>query len=490
MKDITKNTYQYHEDIYKFKSIENKPKKDSQLILLTSINPTSHGEGKTTTLIGLTDAFNYYNYDAIGCLRQPSIGPYLGFKGGATGSGNCSIKNDSVINLGLTGDFDKIALVNNLIASIVENELFQKLEDIDLKTFRWRRCVDLNDRSLREIKYKVGDESHSSSYTITAASDIMALFTLCNNEDDFINKLGNVVICKTKKGKDIKIKDLNIMESIREIIHNALIPNLVFTKRNNPIIMHGGPFANIAHGTSSLISIKQAMSEAKYTFVECGFGSDLGLEKFINIVTRQGNIVPNLVVYAISFASLKTHGENNNEKMVEFLKKHLSICDSFNLNNVVLLNKFANDNDEEVESFIKYAQEQGIKIMISNLYNDPLNKSKKIVDFILNNLQNNKIKYTYKLEDNLEAKIDKVSKSIYGAKKVVYSKKAKEILNNNNKLNYYLCIAKDYKEIIPTDKVLRVKDIYINHAANLIVPITGNIFLMPGLPKKPNAKSK
>ncbi len=482
------NTYQYHEDIYKFKKINNKPKKDSQLILLTSINPTAHGEGKTTTLIGLTDAFNYFKYDAIGCLRQPSIGPYLGFKGGATGSGNCSIKNDEFINLGLTGDFEKIALVNNLIASIIENELFQKLQDVDLKTLKWRRCVDLNDRSLREISYKINDESHKSSYTITAASDIMALFTLCEDENDFINKLGEVVICKTKKGKVIKIKDLEIMESIRSIIHNALIPNLVFTKRGNPIIMHGGPFANIAHGTSSLISIKQAMSESKYTFVECGFGSDLGLEKFINIVTRVGNIVPNLVIYTISFASLKVHGENDEAKMLEFLNKHLNICQGFNLNNIVLLNKFANDDEKEIASFIKRAEEEGIKIMVSNLYNDPLSKSKKIVDFVINNLKSNKIKYSYKLEQTLDDKINSVAKNIYGAKKVIYTKKAKEILENNNKLNYYLCMAKDYKEILPSNKILKVRDIYINQAANLVVPIIGNIFLMPGLPKKPNAK--
>ncbi len=490
MKDILKNTYQYHDDIYKFKRINLKPKKDSQLILLTSINPTSHGEGKTTTLIGLTDAFNYYNYDAIGCLRQPSIGPYLGFKGGATGSGNCSIKNDKIINLGLTGDFQKIDLVNNLIASIIENELFQKSIDVDLKTLKWRRCVDLNDRSLRDIKYKIGNEQHHSSYTITAASDIMALFTLCNDENDFINKLANVVICKTKQGEEIKIKDLEIMGSIREIIHIALIPNLVFTKRGNPIIMHGGPFANIAHGTSSLISIKQAMSEAKYTFVECGFGSDLGLEKFINIVTRQGGIKPNLVVYAISFASLKAHGNNDHEKMLDFLNKHLSICNSFNLNKIVLLNKFADDDKKTLNEFIKYAHHNNIKIMVSDLYNEPLSKSKKVVDFILDNLEDNKIRYTYKLDDDLETKINKVAKNIYGSKKVVYSKKAKEILKKHHNLNYYLCIAKDYKEIIPSDKILRVTDIYINQAANLVVPITGNIFLMPGLPKKPNAKLK
>ncbi len=487
MKIDMNNLYEYNKDIYKLKKINQKPNKNNNLIIITSINPTSFGEGKTTTLIGLVDLFNKYKYNASGCLRQPSIGPYFGLKGGATGGGKCSLKNDDFINLGLTGDFDKIATVNNLIMSIIENEIFHNLKDINQDSILWRRCVDLNDRSLRKISYKLNNKLFNTSYTITAASDIMALFSLCKNTDDFINKLDDAIICKTIDGKDVKIKDLNISNSIRKVISNALIPNVVKTQYDNTIYMHGGPFANIAHGTSSLISIKESISNSDYTFVECGFGSDLGLEKFINIVSREGKLNPKLAIYTISFESLKYHGDNDHNQMIDFLLKHLNIAKHFNLNCLVLLNRYENYND--VDEFIEKAKEFNIDIIKSNLYSGTFSQNKKIIDCILSKLENNELNFTYDLNETVLNKIEKISKNIYCSKKIIYSKKAKNIINNINNLDYYICVVKDSKQILPNNNILNIDDIHINHSARLIVPIQSSVMLMPGLPKKPNAKN-
>ncbi len=488
IKKLLKNSYRYNDWIFKMKEISQiKENKKNNLIVMTSINPTTYGEGKTTTLIGLVDAFNREKKSAIGCLRQPSIGPYLGMKGGATGGGSCSIKNDKIINLGLTGDFEKIMLLNNLIISIIENDYFQNNFDIDPKTIKWRRCIDLNDRSLRKIEYKINNTKIESSFTITSASDIMALFSLCKNWDDFKQKLESTPVCKTKKEKIIYIKDLNIIDSVKDIIFNSLNPNIVFTLKGNPIFMHGGPFANIAHGTNSLISTYEAINNSEYTFVESGFGSDLGLEKFINIVTRVGNLKPKLAVYSISFKSLKHHGNNDFKKMLDYLNSHVNIAKNFNLNYVILMNKFDDDNEIELNNFISFAKDNSIEIVISNLYND-LDDSKFIVNYIISKINENELSFSYKLEDKLETKIENIAKKIYNAKSVQYSKRAIDLLKEANKYKYYVCIAKDHKEIIPSNRILKINDIYINHSANLIVPICDNIFLMPGLPKIPRAR--
>lgn len=489
IKKLIKNSFEYNNDIYKIKSLSaNNNDHNNNLIVMTSINPTTFGEGKTTTLIGLVDAFNKEKKSAIGCLRQPSIGPYFGMKGGATGGGSCSIKNEKFINLGLTGDFDKIMLVNNLIVSIIENDYFQNNFDIDPKTIKWRRCVDLNDRSLREIEYKLKDYEVKSSFTITSASDIMALFSLCKNWEDFKSKIENAPICKNKKGKTIYIRDLNITESIKDIIYNSLNPNIVFTLRKNPIFMHGGPFANIAHGTNSLISTYEAIKNSEYTFIESGFGSDLGLEKFINIVSRIGNLKPKLAIYSISFKSLKHHGKNDFKLMINYLNKHINISKSLNINYVILMNKFHDDNVSELNDFISYARDNSIEIKISDLYNS-LDNSKEMVDYIINNIKDNDLSYSYDVNNKTREKIENIAKRIYGASKVEYSKNASELLKEADKYKYYVCIAKDHKEIVPSNNILKINDIYINHAANLIVPICSNIFLMPGLPKVPRARS-
>ena len=486
MKINNDSVYEYSKDIYKLKKISHKLNKNNNLIVITSINPTSFGEGKTTTLIGLVDLFNKYGYNASGCLRQPSIGPYFGLKGGATGGGKCSLKNEGFINLGLTGDFDKIAIVNNLIMSIIENEIFHNLKDIDINSILWRRCVDLNDRSLRKISYKLNNKLFNTSYTITAASDIMALFSLCKNVDDFVEKLDDAIVCKTNDGENIKIRDLNISKSIRKIISNALIPNVVKTKYNNNIYMHGGPFANIAHGTSSLISINESISNSEYTFVECGFGSDLGLEKFINIVSREGKLNPKLAIYTISFESLKHHGENDHKKMIDFLLKHLNISKQFNLNYLVLVNRYENFND--VDEFIKKAKESNIDLIKSNLYSGTFSQNKKIINCILSKLDSSKLNFTYELSNSVLEKIEKISKKIYCSKKTIYSKKAKNVIDIINNLDYYICVAKDSKQILPSNNILKIDDIHVNHSARLIVPIQSSVMLMPGLPKKPNAK--
>lgn len=491
---------------------ENNLNYKGKLILVTSINPTPSGEGKTTITIGINDCLNYYKQKSIACLRQPSMGPYFGIKGGATGFGQSSLKNNLLINTGFTGDFYFIEQANNLIYSIIENEIYQKSElNIDSKKIFWNRCIDLNDRCLRTINYDLKDKTINTNFSITAASKLMACFCLANSFDDLKEMLENTLIAFSKDNNPIYIKDLKIIDSILLILRNAFLPNLVFSKLNNPILVHGGPFANIAHGCNSIVATKIALKNYDYVITEAGFGSDLGMEKFLNIKCRKANLNPNLIVLTITLKALKYQAnfigdENNFElnrkailKGFNNVLKHIEIIKSFNLNYCVVINRFSNDDKKELFYLKDILKSNNIDCEISYLSKTSPNKNKQVFDLIERNIKDDtKINFTYHLDSDIFEKIENVATKIYGAKKVTFSIKARnKLINYKNYIdNYFVCFAKTFYSITGDSKKLNwpknfnisIKDIEFNHASKFVIPIVGDVFLMPGLPKIPNAK--
>ncbi|MDE7088424.1 MAG: formate--tetrahydrofolate ligase, partial [Malacoplasma sp.] len=384
-------------DFYKLKNdYEKINNSNNKLILVTSINPTPEGEGKTTTLIGLNDCLNYFGKSSLACLRQPSMGPFFGIKGGATGSGQCEILDAEKINCGFTGDFYEIEAANNLIMSIIENEIYFNSElDIDPNKIMWKRCIDINDRSLREIKYEIkkGIEI-KSGFTITAASYLMALFCIAKNKKDFKDKLDNTIVAFNKQNKPIYLKELKISDAIMLVLNNSLKPNLAFSKFGNPIIIHGGPFANIAHGCNSLIALTYAINKAEYVFTEAGFGSELGAEKFIDILCREANLIPDLVVLTITLKAVKHHGKTVLEKMnqkycakelidvgFENVKHHFNLLKKFNLNVCIIFNKFDSDDEKEL-NYLKSKSSSLTISTISTMWQDGPKNNKAIFDLI------------------------------------------------------------------------------------------------------------
>ncbi|MDE5775121.1 MAG: formate--tetrahydrofolate ligase, partial [Malacoplasma sp.] len=365
---------------------------------VTSINPTPEGEGKTTTLIGLNDCLNYFGKSSLACLRQPSMGPFFGIKGGATGSGQCEILNAEKINCGFTGDFYEIEAANNLIMSVIENEIYFNSElDINPNKIMWKRCIDINDRSLREIKYEIkkGVEI-KSGFTITAASYLMALFCIAKNKKDFKDKLDNTIVAFNKQNKPIYLKDLKISDAVMLVLNNSLKPNLAFSKFGNPIVIHGGPFANIAHGCNSLIALTYAINKAEYVFTEAGFGSELGAEKFIDILCREANLIPDLVVLTITLKAVKHHGktvlEKTNQKYCvkklidvgfENVKHHFNLLKKFNLNVCIIINKFDSDDEKEL-NYLKSKSCSLTISAISTMWQDGPKNNKAIFDLIVN----------------------------------------------------------------------------------------------------------
>ncbi len=485
---------------------------NNKLILVTSINPTPEGEGKTTTLIGLNDCLNYYGKSSLACLRQPSMGPFFGIKGGATGSGKCEILDAEKINCGFTGDFYEIEAANNLIMSIIENEIYFDSElNIDPNKIMWKRCIDINDRSLREIKYKIKkDVEIKSSFTITAASYLMALFCLAKNKKDFKTKLDNTIIAFNIYNKPVYLKDLKISDTIMLILNKALMPNLAFSKFNNPIIIHGGPFANIAHGCNSLIALIYALNKAEYVFTEAGFGSELGAEKFIDILCQEANLIPDLVVLTITLKAVKHHGkiilEKTNKKYCEKelidtgfenVKLHFNLLKKFNLNICIIINKFDSDNQKEL-NYLKLKSDSLTKTEISTMWKDGPTNNKSIFELIVNNVKKpEKINFIYDVREEAVSKINKLTISSYQSRNVVYSEKAKEKLNDFHSYinNFYICGAKTPFAFSTSQNFINfenfdalVENIEINFAAKFIIPIYSQVFLMPGLPIEPNAK--
>lgn len=497
------------------KKLENK--KDGKLILVTAINPTKAGEGKTTTTIGLGEAFAKLDKKAILALREPSMGPVFGLKGGATGGGYAQVVPMDEINLHFTGDMHAITSANNLISACIDNHLyFGNSLNIDPDKIVWKRCLDLNDRALRELVIGQGKKNgviRKEYFNITVASEVMAILCLCKDLDDFGDKIGEAIVAYTYDNKVVKVKDLNIVGSLKVLMKDAIKPNLVQTLENTPALIHGGPFANIAHGCNSLIATKLGLKLADYCITEAGFGADLGAEKFLNIKCREGNIKPNAVVIVATIRALKMHGgvlkEDLDKQDVESLKKgisnlekHIENIKKYNLPYVVAINKFISDTDEEIDCLIKYCKERNVEVEICEGFvkggEGAYNLAKKVIE--LCEQDNSKFAYLYKKNDTLVNKIEKICKDMYGADGVEFSDKAlediEELKKHNLDNNLLICMAKTPASLTDDDKIvgrpenfkIHVREIQISNGVKFAVVITGNVLTMPGLPKVPAAE--
>ena len=483
----------------------------SKLILVTAINPTKAGIGKTTVSIGLADAFTLKNKKVCLALREPSQGPVFGVKGGATGGGYSQIQPMEDINLHFNGDFHAITSANNLLCAMIDNHIFQGNQlEIDENSIMFNRCMDMNDRALRDITIN-GKHSHFEKFNITAASEIMAIMCVAENLDDLKQRLGNILVAFNQKGKPVYARDLHAENAMAILLKDALKPNLVQTLAGTPAIVHCGPFANIAHGCNSIIATKTAMSLANYVITEAGFGSDLGAEKFLDFKCRLAGLKPNCVVIVATIRALKLHGGASEKDLskedLEALKrgmpnliKHIkNMLNVYHVPTVVTLNRYVTDSKEEV-ALAKKLVEPYAKLVINDVWKKGGKGALQLADEVLNACEenNDNFTYAYKLEDSVENKIKQIVTKVYGGKGADYSEKAKQKLKLIKKLkltDYPVIIAKtqfslsDNKNLLgaPTDFVVHVDDIEIKTGAGFLVVICGSMLLMPGLPKVPAA---
>ena len=490
-----------------------KNKKEGKLILVTAINPTPLGEGKTTTSIGLADGLNAINKNAILALREPSLGPVFGIKGGATGGGHSQVAPMEDINLHFTGDIHAITSANNLLSAIIDNHIFQGNE-LGFEKITWKRCVDLNDRALRTVEIGLSGEKNMTPredhFDITVASEIMAIFCLATSIKDLKRRLGNIIVGYNKEKNPIYCHDLNAEGSLTVLLKDALNPNIVQTLENNPAIIHGGPFANIAHGCNSILATKMAMKLGDYTVTEAGFGADLGAEKFLDIKCRQMGISPDAVVIVATLRALKYHGgvakdevNNENEEAlkegINNLLKHVENIKKYGLNPIVAINKFTSDTEKEIEILQNELEGKVEFSLLENWAKGGIG-AKDLAEKVVRICEKPKnFKPIYELNLSLEEKIEKVAKEIYGAKNVLYSEEAKidiEQIRNLAK-NMPVCIAKTQYSFSDDPKNLLCKnpfDIHISsvelkNGAEFVVVKTGKIMTMPGLPKNPAAEN-
>ena len=471
-----------------------------KLILVTAMTSNKYGIGKTTISIGLADALNKLGYKTVLALREPSMGPVFGIKGGATGGGLATVQPSDEINLHFMGDFHAIAQANNLLSSIIDNHIFQGNElKIDTNKIFFKRCLDVNDRSLREIEYEIAGKKIKTGFNITAASEAMAVLSLSNSLDDLKENLGNILVALNENGDPVFARDLNAHESMTILLKDAIKPNKVKTLENTDALIHLGPFANIAHGCNSVIATKTALSLGDYCVTEAGFGTDLGAEKFINIKTRVMGQTPNVAVLVIVLKVIKEHGQGDIVKGFENVKRHIHILkNEFKLNVVVAINKHADDSKSELETLKSLCENEGVKADFVEAYTKGgegcLELAKDVKE--LSDVES-VVNYIYNLNDSIEDKINKIATKIYGAKAVVISEKAKEKIELANRLGmseFFVNIAKtqfsfsDNKDLIgaPNNFDFHVDDIEIRSGAKMIVAIAGNMLLMPGLGKKSN----
>ena len=478
--------------------------KKGKLILVTATNPTPYGEGKTTVSIGLADALNSLNKNVLLALREPSLGPVFGMKGGATGGGYSQIVPMEDINLFFTGDMSAIEAANNLLCAAIDNHIYFG-NRLGIEKIAFQRCLDVNDRTLRNITAN----NRSYSFTITAASEIMALLCLANNLDDLREKIGNIVIGYNANNEMIYARSLHIEGAMLALLKDAFKPNLVQTLENTPAIVHGGPFANIAHGCNSLNATRLALSLGDYVVTEAGFGSDLGAEKFFDIKCRKGNIAPDCVVIVTTLRSLKynAHVPKNDINLCDVssvksglsnLQVHIENMKKFNSNIIVALNRFSSDTVEEIEVVKNFCKNLGVAFSICDAYSRGSAGALDLAEVTLELLDNeNNFKLLYYDNLSIKEKIEKISTEIYRANDVLYTDIALEkiaYLTENNMGNLPICVAKtqyslsdDKNKIgITKDHIIHVKDIKVYSGAGFIVVYLGNIIDMPGLPKEPN----
>ena len=490
-----------------------KDKKDGKLILVTAINPTPLGEGKTTTSIGLADGLNKIGKKAILALREPSLGPVFGIKGGATGGGHSQVAPMEDINLHFTGDIHAITSANNLLSAIIDNHIFQGNE-LGFDKVVWKRCVDLNDRALRTVEIGLSREKNMTSredhFDISVASEIMAIFCLATSLKDLKRRLGNIIVGYNKEGNPITCHDLKAEGSLAVLLKDALNPNIVQTLENNPAIIHGGPFANIAHGCNSVLATKMSLKLADYTVTEAGFGADLGAEKFLDIKCRQMGISPDAVVIVATLRALKYHGgvakdEVNNENEaalkegIHNLLKHVENIKKYGLNPIVAINKFTLDSEKEIE-ILQNELKGNVEFSLLENWAKGGDGAKDLAEKVVKICEESKnFKPIYELNFSIEEKIERVAKEIYGARNVVYSDEAKLDIEQirNMAQNMPVCIAKTQYSFSDDPKNLLCKepfDIHISsvelkNGAEFVVVKTGKIMTMPGLPKHPAAEN-
>ena len=487
----------------------------SNLILVTALTPTPAGEGKTTVSIGLNEGMNTLGKKSIVVLREPSLGPVFGIKGGAAGGGYSQVAPMEDINLHFTGDFNAVEKANNLLSSLIDNNLQSKKRglNIDPRTIVWKRVIDLNDRSLRNITIGLGGTANGiprqDGFNITAASEVMAILCMSKNIEDLKQKLGNIFIGYTFNREPIYARDLNAENAMALLLKDAIKPNLVQTLEHNPAIIHGGPFANIAQGTNTTIATKIGMSLADYTITEAGFGADLGAEKFLNIKCDYAQLKPKVVVMVATIRALRHHGGASKEEYdtpnlervkqgFENLEKHLENMQKFGLSRVVAINHYPTDSNEEIDWLIQACEALGIKAVVSKGWADGGNGTTNLAKAVIQEIDNNSsnFKPLYQKNDTIKNKIETIAKEIYGAEGVNYSTQAERGLRSIEKLNLSdlpICMAKTQKSFSdqeklhgrPTNFSVTVREFEIAAGAGFIIPILGNMMRMPGLPSIP-----
>ena len=488
--NITEDIVCYGDNIAKIKPVDKK--RDSKLILVTSTNPTKYGEGKTTLSIGLCDAMNNSGFLSMLALREPSLGPVFGTKGGATGGGLCQIYPMDKINLHFTGDFHSITSANNLIAAIIDDHIFHG-NKLNIKEIYFKRCLDINDRSLRKIN--IGGKEYG--FDITAASEMMSTFCMASSFEDLSNRIDNIIVGINDQDDYVYVKDLDCTGAILTLLKDAFMPNAVATLNNSLALVHGGPFANISFGCNSVVATKTALSFADYVITEAGFGSDLGALKFLDIKCSNNDIYPDLIVINSTVRSLKHHGNGDLEKGISNLEFHIKNMQKFNDNVLVVINKFSDDAKEDIEYIQNYCSNLGISAIISNMYSKGVEDTDHLVEKVvkLANNKNTKSCNIYDTCDDIYTKIDKMCK-VYGATSVEYSEKARKKIDKANLefRNLRICISKtpmsitDNKDSLgyPKDFKMYVTDIKINKSSSFIVVLMGDILTLPGLSKNAN----
>ena len=489
------------------------------LILVTAITPNKAGVGKTTVSIGLALGLNRLGKKAIVALREPSLGPCFGMKGGAAGGGYAQVLPMENINLHFTGDFHAVTSAHNMITALLDNYLYQNRNNCaGLKEIKWKRVLDVNDRSLRNIVTGLGGNVNGipteTGFDITPASEIMAILCLASDIEDLKRRIGNILLGYTYENKPFTVNDLGVAGAITVLLKDALLPNLVQTTENTAAFVHGGPFANIAHGCNSVLATKMALTFGDYAITEAGFGADLGAEKFFNIKCRKAGLSPKLTVIVATAQSLKLHGgvpeasikEANMEGLergLENLDKHIENIRGFGQKVIVTFNRFASDTDEEIELVARHCQEKGVGFALNTVFAEGgkggEDLARLVIDSIEHEVSPKPLNYTYADEDSIRTKIEKVSKSIYGASTVTYTTLAEKKMKQIEELgisHYPICIAKTQYSFssnpkaygIAKDFELKVRDIIINNGAEMLVVIMGEIMRMPGLPKAPQAQ--
>lgn len=482
---------------YKAKIVKEKGEKDGKVILVTAINPTPYGEGKTTVSIGLADAFSKLNKSVCLALREPSLGPVFGLKGGATGGGYSQVAPMTDINLHFTGDFHAITSANNLISAAIYNHIEQG-NILDIKKVVFNRCLDVNDRSLRNIELKCAGNSYEDHFNITSASEVMALFCLAKDIDDLKRRLSKIIVGFNSKNEPIYVHDLKLEGALTVLLKDAFRPNLVQTLEGTPAIIHGGPFANIAHGCSSITSIKLARSLSDYVITEAGFGSDLGAEKFLDIVCPSASITPSTIVLVVTVRALKYNGNGSLEQGICNIDAHLDHLKHYNVPIVVCVNKFDDDSSEDINYVFDYVRRLGYRCELSDAYSKGGEGAIGLANAVIKASEDEN-SFLPLVDDSMtiKEKLEKLCQVVYHSNNISYSEdalKSLRLIEDLHLSHLPICVAKtqysisdDAKKLgYPKDNELHIRDFIINRGAGFITVLSGKIYTMPGLPKNPN----